>query len=154
MIEALIAGKLHGKPEQRTARSGRAFVTARLRTAAGADEVLFVRVTAFSDSAGAALLALDDGDAVALAGTATPGAWLDRDGNPKPNLDLVAAQVLTAYHLKRRRDAMQPTGASDTGTTPAPAAPPPRASARRTQPDADDFGPAGADDWLQGEGLR
>ena len=120
MIETLMTGKLHGRPEQRTsANTGRSYVQARLRVAAGADETHFVRVTAFSESAGAALMALGDGDAVAVAGTLRLGAWTDRDGQPRPNADLVAAQVLTVYHLKRRRDAMQPSeGAATTGGEP------------------------------------
>jgi single-stranded DNA-binding protein len=108
MIEALMTGKLYGRPEQRTSPStGRSYVQARLRVAVGADETHFVRVTAFSETAGAALMALGDGDAVAVAGTLRLGAWTDRDGRPRPNADLVAAQVLTAYHLKRRRSAVQ-----------------------------------------------
>ena len=151
MIEALVSGKLQGQPEQRTAKTGRAYVQARMRVSAGAEEVHFVRLTAFSESVCAALLALGDGDALAVAGTLKPGAWVDRDGNAKPNLDLVAAQVLTAYHLKRRREAVQP-GEGGTDTTPAPRlAPAPRQPRpqRSTAPDAGDFD--GADDaWLTG----
>ena len=64
-----------------------------------------MRLTAFSGSACAALLALDDGDAVA--GTLKDGAWVDRDGAARPNLDMVVAQVLTAYHVQRRHQATQ-----------------------------------------------
>lgn len=138
MIEALVSGKLIGLPEQRTAKTGRAYVQARMRVAAGADEVHFVRVTAFSESACRALLALADGDALAVAGTLKLGAWIDHDGNARPNLDLVVAQVLTAYQLKRRREVVQP---GEVG-----AAPPPRPQ-RGADLDAGDFD--GADDaWL------
>lgn len=68
MIEALISGKLHGKPTQRMSKAGKPYTTAKMRAATGADESHFVNVTAFSDSAQAALLALDDGDGVAVAG--------------------------------------------------------------------------------------
>lgn len=54
----------------------------------------------------AALLALGNGDAVVLAGTLKPGVWVDRQGQTRPTLDMVAAQVLTVYHLKRRRAAV------------------------------------------------
>jgi len=146
MIEALVSGKLHGQPEQRAAKTGRAYVQARMRVSAGADEVHFVRVTAFSESACAALLALGDGDALAMAGTLKPGAWVDRDGNAKPKLDLVAAQVLTAYHRKRRREAVQP-GGGGTDAAPTPRQPRPQRSAA---PDTGDFD--GADDaWLTGD---
>jgi single-stranded DNA-binding protein len=64
-------------------------------------------VVAFSESAGAALLALSEGDSLAIGGTLKPGAWTDREGNARPQLDMVAAQVMTLYALKRRRDAAQ-----------------------------------------------
>ena len=104
-IETLILGKLHARAEQRTSKTGRPFVTAKARTAAGEGESLFVNVIAFSESACAALLALDAGDAVALAGTLKPGAWTDREGTARASLDIVAAQVLTVYGLKKKRDA-------------------------------------------------
>ena len=157
MIEALISGELQGQPEQRTAKTGRAFVQARMRVAAGAEEVHFVRVTAFSDSACTALLALGDGDALAVAGTLKPGAWVDREGNAKLNLDMVAAQVLTAYHLKRRRDAVQPGegGPAAAPTPPSMPSPPPARGTgvqrRRSEPDHENFATAGEDAWLAGD---
>ena len=105
MIEALVSGKLHGQATQKTARSGNPFTTAKVRVPAG-DEAIFCNVIAFDDSAQAALLALGGGDAVALAGTLKPGVWVDRQGQARPSLDMTAAQVLTVYHLKRRRAAV------------------------------------------------
>jgi single-stranded DNA-binding protein len=110
VIEALIAGKVHGAPEQRTSKSGKPFTVAKVRAAAGDGDMQFINVVVFSESAQAALLALDDGDAVALAGQLTAKAWIDKEGAAKPNLNLVAQQVLTAYHAKRKRDAMQAGG--------------------------------------------
>ncbi|CAJ3220086.1 single-stranded DNA-binding protein [Burkholderia pseudomallei] len=107
MLDALASGKLYGKPGERTGPSGRPFVTAKVRVPAGDGEALFVNVIAFSDGAKAALLALDDGDSVALAGTLTPKVWTDRNGDAKPALDMVAHAVLTAYHVKHKRVAMQ-----------------------------------------------
>lgn len=104
-IEALILGKLHARPESRTSKAGRAFVTAKVRAAAGEGEAVFVNVVAFGDTACAALLALDAGDSLALAGTLKAGAWIDREGAPRSNLDLVADRVLTAYALKKKREA-------------------------------------------------
>jgi hypothetical protein len=67
------------------------------------------------------LLALDDGDAVALAGTLTPKVWIDRDGNARPALDLVAAQVLTAYGLGKKRTAVRAADEPAPDRTTAPA---------------------------------
>lgn len=139
MIEALITGKLHQRAEERTGKTGRQFVTAKVRTAAGEDAALFVNVVAFSESACAALLALDAGDSLALAGTLKPSAWIDRDGNARPSLDLVAAQVMTLYGLKRRRGA---AAGADAMVSPMVAG-----ETAHRQHDPEDFGPQ---DWPRG----
>ena len=110
MIDGLIAGKLYGAPQQRTDRSGKPFAVAKVRCAAGDGESLFVNVIAFDANTCTALLALGDGDSVALAGMLTPKVWTDREGNARPALDIVAAQVLTAYHVTRKRKAVATGG--------------------------------------------
>ena len=107
MIDGLVSGKLYGTAASRTGQSGTQFVTAKVRAAVGDGETLFVNVIAFSDDAQSALLALNDGDSVALAGSLTPKVWTDKHGDAKPALDMVAHAVLTAYHVKRKRAAMQ-----------------------------------------------
>ena len=106
MIDGLIAGKLAGKPTQRTGQSGKTFTTAKARVPAG-ESAIFVSVICFSESAQTALLALDDGDSVALTGSLTPKAYADRNGEPCASLDLIAHAVISAYHVKRKREAMQ-----------------------------------------------
>jgi len=107
MIDALISGKLMGTPSQRTSKNGNAFTVAKVRVPTGEDSV-FCNVICFSDSAQAALLALGDGDAVALAGSLKVGTWQAKDGTHRPSLDMTASQVLTAYHVTKKRKAMQP----------------------------------------------
>lgn len=119
MIDALVSGKLFGAAQSRVSRNGSEFVTAKVRAAAGDGDALFVNVIAFSHSAGAALLALADGDSVALAGTLTPKVWVDKHGEAKPAVDLVAHSVLTAYHVQRKRKAMADTQQSSTTREPA-----------------------------------
>lgn len=106
MIDALIAGKLQGLAEQRTGNSGKTFTLAKVRAAGSDGETLFVNVIAFAEAAGAALMALQDGDPLALAGSLKVKAWTDRQGMAKPSIDLIAAQVLTPYHVKRKRNAV------------------------------------------------
>lgn len=107
MMDALIAGRLHAAPQARTGKNGKTFATAKVRATAGDGEGLFVNVIAFDEAACTALLALAAGDALALAGSITPKAWMAKDGNARPALDLVAHQVLTPYHVNRkRRDAL------------------------------------------------
>lgn len=113
MIDGLVSGKLFGAAQSRVARNGTEFVTAKVRAAAGDGEALFVNVIAFSHSAGAALMALADGDSVALAGTLTPKAWVDKHGGAKPALDMTVQTVTTAYHVARKRKAVADAPAAD-----------------------------------------
>ena len=112
MIDALVAGRLHGQPTQRTSKTGKPFAVAKVRVAAGAGESTFISVIAFDAAPCTALLALGDGDSVAMSGSLTPKVWTDKEGNTRPGLDLVAHQVLTSYHVTRKRAAMQGAQAS------------------------------------------
>ncbi|APZ42929.1 single-stranded DNA-binding protein [Acidihalobacter ferrooxydans] len=107
MIDALISGKLYGTPQERTASTGNPFIALKLRATAGDGASLFVNVIAFAPDTCAALMALGDGDSVALAGTLTPKAWIDREGEARPSLDMVAHACLSAYHVTRKRKAMK-----------------------------------------------
>ncbi len=107
MIDALIQGTLYKAPQARTASNGRRFATANVRTPTKDGSTIFVSVIAFAESAVTALLALEDGDSVALAGELTPKVYQPRDGGePRPSLDLLAHRVLTEYHVARKRKAV------------------------------------------------
>lgn len=106
MIDALVSGKLHADPQQRTSKAGRPYTTATIRAGAG-DDSLFIRVTAFDPDVQAALLALKAGDSCALAGSLKPTAWI-KDGEARAGADLIAAQCMTLYQLKKRRAADEP----------------------------------------------
>lgn len=105
MIDVLIAGKLHKKPQQHTAKNGKPFATATIRAATGDGGSLFVNCIAFDDVS--ALLALDAGDSISVAGSATPKAWIDDKGNARPSMDMVAHAVISAYSVQRKRQAAQ-----------------------------------------------
>ena len=107
MIDALIVGRLHGQPAERTGKSGKPFAVAKVRAAAGDGESLFVSVIAFDDAPCKALMALGDGDSVALASEFTPKAWIDRNGEARAGLDVVVHSVVTPYHVQRKRKAIE-----------------------------------------------
>lgn len=107
MIDALISGRLASTPKAGTSRNGNPFATCRVWVTSGAEESLSVGVIAFDPEAVRALLALNNGDAVALAGELTPKVWESNEG-PRPAADLKAHAVLSPYHVQRRRRAMQP----------------------------------------------
>ncbi len=109
MIDAILSGRIYGTPAEKTSgKTGKRFVTAKVRVAAGDGESLFVNVIAFDDRVCSGLLALAEGDSVALSGALTPKVWTDRDGHARPSLDLVAHGLLTSYSVTRKRRAMQP----------------------------------------------
>lgn len=107
MIDALIQGKLHGNVQQRTGRNGKPFVTAKVTTTTKDGSQQFVNVIAFAPDACNALLALQAGDAVALAGELATSIYTGKDGAPRISLDLTAHAVLTAYHVTRKRRTVQ-----------------------------------------------
>ena len=84
MIDALIAGKVHGTPTQRTGKSGKPFALAKVRTPTTEGESVFVSVIAFDDAPVAALLALKEGDSVAVTGPLKVGTWEDKEGQHRP----------------------------------------------------------------------
>ena len=107
MIDALISGKLYGQPAERIDKAGKPYVVAKVRAVAGDGETLFVNVIAFDASTCSTLLSLTDGDSAALTGSITPRVWTDKEGNHRPSLDMVATQLLTAYHVKQKRAAAE-----------------------------------------------
>jgi single-stranded DNA-binding protein len=107
MIDALIGGRIHGSPAERTAAGGSRYATAKVRVPTRTGDALFVNVIAFDEGAITALLALSDHDSVAIAGELTPKVWTDKEGTARPSLDLVAHQVTTEYHVSRKRQAVR-----------------------------------------------
>jgi single-stranded DNA-binding protein len=83
-----------------------------MRVSTGDEQGQFVNVTAFSDSVQGALLALGEGDAVAVAGTMSIKTWVNREGVAVPDVSIIAAQILSVYDLKRKRQPVQDAGES------------------------------------------
>jgi len=72
-------------------------------------ESVFASVIAFAPHVGNALLALEDGASVSLSGELKVGTYTGKDGATKPNLSLTAHELLTPYHVQRRRKAVTAT---------------------------------------------
>ena len=110
-IDALLNGKLMNQPTQRTSKNGNPFTTCRIRVAgagAGESDSLLVNCIAFAEPAQAALMSLDVGEAIAVAGALKVGVWQANDGATKPSLDVTVSRVLTPYAIAKRRKAAQP----------------------------------------------
>lgn len=108
MIDGLINGKIYGTPAKRLSKTGNTFATCKIRIPTGSEGGgVFGNVIAFDNQAVKTLLALTDGDSVALSGTVTVSAYLDKTGEPKPSVDITAQNVMTAYHVRHKRLAVQ-----------------------------------------------
>lgn len=112
MIEGLVTGTLIDVAESRKGKNDTTFTVAKVKATAGDGENLIVNVIAFAAEASSALLALDDGDTLALAGALTPKVWTDKQGNTRPALDMVATQVLSVYHVNQKRMAIDSPAAT------------------------------------------
>lgn len=122
MIDALLTGKLYKAAEARTTKSGKTFVTTKLTVADADQQRQFVNLICFRPDACNALLALGEGDAVAVAGSLKASTWTDRNGEAKVSYDVTAEQVLTTYGLAKKRKASQPSDQPEQqGRAPAPA---------------------------------
>ena len=108
MIDGLIGGTLAKDPEARTTKTGNPYGLATLRVPAGADTVIFARVMAFDAHVRDKLLALAKGDALSVAGSLEIGVWKTDNGEVRPSLSVIANALVSSYHVKRKRQAMQP----------------------------------------------
>jgi single-stranded DNA-binding protein len=109
VIDGLVAGRIAGNAETREGKNASKYVIAKVKAMAGDGEIVAVNVIAFAPEACAALLALDDGDAVSLTGSLTPRVWSDKQGNTRPSLDMVVSNVLTVYTLSQKQGALKQT---------------------------------------------
>lgn len=108
-LDVLVQGRLTKAPESRTARNGTPFALTQVAVTMEEGDVL-ASVIAFRPEAVAALLALDKGDAVAVAGRAKVGVWQPREGEPRASLSITADAVLSAYAIRRKRATVQGDG--------------------------------------------
>jgi single-stranded DNA-binding protein len=94
MIRALITGNLYGDPQARTSQAGKQFVTAKMRADGKDGASVWCSVIAFGEQADR-LLTLGDGAALAVSGRAEVSGWLDKQGEPRAGLSLVADEIAT-----------------------------------------------------------
>ena len=138
MIDAIAQGTVFGTPTQRTGKSGKPFALAKMRVPTTEGESVFVSVIAFDDGPVAALLALKEGDSVAVSGPLKVGVWLDKEGQHRPALDVVAQQVMTVYQVRHKRAATQGEGHRPEQSRPQGQRPRDDAWRARAQPDHHD----------------
>jgi single-stranded DNA-binding protein len=105
MLSILASGSLIADPKQRTGSSGKPFATAQARIPSDGEAAsVLLSIIVFRETAMQALLALDQGDAIAVTGRAKLTTW-QVNGGERHGLSVVAEQVLSAYMVEKRRSA-------------------------------------------------
>lgn len=94
MIRAMVSGTLYGVPQARTAASGKQYATAKLRADGKNGECVWCSIIAFGEIADR-MMTLGDGAALSISGRAEVNAWLDKAGEPRAGLSLVADELAT-----------------------------------------------------------
>jgi single-stranded DNA-binding protein len=97
----LVSGTLYHAPESRTSKAGKPFVTATIRAKEG-EATVWWKVVCFSESAGAELLRLGDGDAVSVQGALRAETY-ERDGESRLSLSVIADVVVALRQPAKAR---------------------------------------------------
>jgi len=104
-VLALVTGSIFRRPAQRTSKAGKPFVTTTVKVAAG-NELQFWNVIAFSETAQAELLRLDEGDGAALQGPLKVEQY-ERDGKTRISFSVTADRVLALSQPPKAREPHQ-----------------------------------------------
>ncbi len=98
----LVTGVMYRQAEQRTSKTGKAFVTATLRCKSEAAASEWWKVVCFSESACAELLRLSDGDSLSAQGALKLDTY-EKDGSTFINRTVIADAVLALRAPPRER---------------------------------------------------
>ena len=116
MIRCLVTGRLHDAPQARTSQGGNPFTTAKLRADGKDGATVWCSIIAFGELA-ERLATLKAGDALSVSGRAEVNGWLDKNGEPRAGVSVVADEIATLKGKPRppsesrppsRRPARQP----------------------------------------------
>jgi single-stranded DNA-binding protein len=113
----LITGAIFRAPESRTSKAGKTFRTATIK-AKGDDALTWWKIIVFSESAGAELLRLSDGDAVSVQGALRVETYA-KDGVTKISLTCIADAVLPLRAAPKERKAKSGDASHDRPEKPA-----------------------------------
>jgi single-stranded DNA-binding protein len=112
---ALITGALFCAPELKTAKTGKAYVSATVKVAAD-NAVDFWSVLAFSETAQAELMRLSEGDKISAQGSFKVEPYTARDGQTRINRTIFADHVLALRQPPRERKSSNAAAKRDTAS--------------------------------------
>jgi single-stranded DNA-binding protein len=113
----LVTGAMFRAPESRTSKAGKTFWTATIKGKDG-DAAQWWKVLVFSESAGAELSRLSDGDAVSVQGTLRVETY-DKGGETKISLACIADAILPLRAAPKERKAKAGEASRDRPEKPA-----------------------------------
>jgi len=113
----LVTGAMFRAPESRTSKAGKTFWAATIK-AKGDDALTWWKIIVFSESAGAELLRLSDGDAVSVQGALRVETY-DKDGMTKISLTCIADAILPLRAAPKERKAKAGAASRDRPEKPA-----------------------------------
>ena len=103
MIDVLIQGRLRGGVTIKPTQQGKDYAIFRLSTTDKNGDSILCGCITFEPAAVEAVQRLGDGDSVAVSGEAAIRTWQGKDGQERYGLDVMAHQVMSAYHAGRKR---------------------------------------------------
>ncbi len=106
MISAIVHGTIVGTPEQLTTKYDKPYARAKLRVISDAVGD-FVSIVCFDEAPCIALLALTDGDTVAVSGTLKAKPYVDKMMEPRSGLDMVVRSIMTPYQVIDKMEFIQ-----------------------------------------------
>lgn len=101
-MRAIVSGALARDPEEKTSKSGNAYVLATIREGSG-DRARWVRCFVFGDEACAAVLTLKAGDPIAVAGEIDAEIYAPAGAEPRVSWSAKVDAVLTARRSRKAK---------------------------------------------------
>ena len=101
-LTLLATGTLLRDPVARTSAAGKQFCTALMRVPGEGEDAVLCSLIAFHPDAVRSILALSNGDAIAVSGLGKLTSWT-KDGEEKHGLGVTVEAVLTAYQIDKKR---------------------------------------------------
>lgn len=111
-LAILASGKLVKDPTKRVSKTGKDYLTFLVAANDESGTPAIVSVVVFDEALIRKVSGLTKGDQIAASGAATLGIWKPEHGEARPNLSIVAGNVLTPYETAKRRKAQTETEAN------------------------------------------
>ena len=101
-FQVIITGKLSQAPRRKTSKQGNPYVWMLLSVPTEQDR-LSASVLGFDEKVADVMGKLNEGDEVAVTGTANINQWEKDDGTVRVSLNVMASQVMTMYYHRKKK---------------------------------------------------